>query len=183
MALNRIQAEKLLSAREMELFERSLSDRAPELGDRELHAAMRQLRTARDKYQDLLRRQRVDSRRRTGSKSGPQGTDNARTERKVDAFSEALHRLEQQQQRRERAQQRESADPRPKAWREAADSAGSKPRGDSRGSSVRSDAPTAATQAAPGVRQAKKLQAMGQQRPQAHVSARGRRQQARRDSR
>lgn len=166
----------------MDLSQSSLSDRAPDLGDRELHAAMRQLRASRDKYQDLLRRQRVESRRRSGSKSGPQGTDNARTERKL----EALNRLEKQQQRRERARQREdgSGDPRRKAWREASQRKAARQPSDrpNRGSS-RGDAPTAAKQAPAGIRKGKKLQDMGQQRRLAHVSSRGRRQQARRDSR
>lgn len=184
MALNRHQAGKLLTDREMGMFKNSLSDRAPELDDRELHATMRQLRSSRDKYQDLLRRQRMGSRGRTGSKSGPDGTDNQRTERKVEAFAQALNRLEKQQQARERAQQREQAsrDPRPSAWREAAEGKNANKGGQGPGRSPSRDAPAKASQAAPGIRQSKKLQDMGQQRPLAHVSSRGRRKQAGRDS-
>lgn len=184
MALNRLQAAKLLTAKELGLFQDSLSDRAPELDDRELHATMRQLRSSRDKYQDLLRRQRVSSRGRTGSKSGPRGSDNQRTEKKVEAFAQALHRLEQQQQARERARQRKqaSSDPRPAAWREATEGNKTRKRSGAPGRPGSSDAPAKVTQAAAGIRQARKLQDMGGQRPLAHVSSRGRRKQARRDS-
>jgi hypothetical protein len=113
MALNRIQAARLLSEKEMALFEGSLSDQAPRMSDKELQGQIRRVRTQRDKYQDLLRRQRVSTRGRTGTKSGTSGVANARTDQKVQVFSEALERLEKQQARRERDAEREAARPAP----------------------------------------------------------------------
>lgn len=212
MAWNRIQAARLLSDKEMALFEGSLSDEAPRMSDKELQAHIRRVRTQRDKYQDLLRRQRVSTRERTGTKSGKSGVANARTDQKVQVFSEALERLEKQQSRRERSVGREAARPQAKQSAMPKRSAGGKSTGPT---TVRSavkaaleaksgaagkpqaqrsrkapaqgiSADSAAspdTQSGPAVPHAKRMQAMGQQRPLAHVSSRGRRQQARRDSR
>ena len=195
MAWNRIQAARLLS-------------------DKELQAHIRRVHTQRDKYQDLLRRQRVSTRERTGTKSGKSGAANARTDQKVQVFSEALERLEKQQSRRERSAEREAA--RPAAARggksagghtvrsavkaalegksgagragEAGTGARGKPQaqrskkapaqGLAGGSAASPD-----TQSGPAVPHAKRMQETGQQRPLAHVASRGRRQQARRDSR
>jgi hypothetical protein len=83
MAWNRVQAARLLTDKEMALFEGSLSDRAPQRADKELQATIRRVRTQRDKYQDLLRRQRVSSRELSGTKSGRSGVAKARTDQKV----------------------------------------------------------------------------------------------------
>ena len=210
MAWNRIQAARLLSDKEMALFEGSLSDEAPQMSDKELQAHIRRVRTQRDKYQDLLRRRRVSTRDRTGSKSGKSGLANARTDQKVQVFSEALERLEKQQSRRERSAEREAARPQA-AQRASTRSAGSKSAGRNTvrsavkaaleagsGASgkpqaqrskkapaqgVSGDAALPEAQSGPAVPHAKRMQEMGQQRPLAHVSSRGRRQQARRDSR
>lgn len=212
MAWNRIQAARLLSDKEMALFEGSLNDSAPQMSDKELQAHIRRIRTQRDKYQDLLRRQRVSTRDRTGAKSGRSGVANARTDQKVQVFSEALERLEKQQSRRERSADREAARPQARQHAAAQRSAGSKSGGrgtvrsavkaalearqgpsgkpqaqrsrkaPARGTSGDSAA-SADTQSGPGVPHASRMQAMGQQRPLAHLASRGRRQQARRDSR
>lgn len=211
MALNRIQAARLLSTREMALFESSLSDKAAGLDDKELGVRLRQLRTQRDKYQDLWRRQRVATRERTGTKEGPGGHANERTRQKAAAFAEAMQRLEKVQQRRQAAQarvQRKSGARRGSASKapfnrtsralaeqlgsDAASGAGSA-KGPAKASRRSSKAPAEvpgsakgagpATQAAPSVGHLKRAQAMGQQRQLAHVSSRGRRDQAKRDSR
>jgi hypothetical protein len=219
MALNRIQAARLLSDKEMALFEGSLSDQAPQMSDKQLQGQIRRVRTQRDKYQDLLRRQRVSTRDRTGTKSGSSGVANARTDQKVQVFSEALERLEKQQARRERSAGREAA--RPAAGRRSARPAASKSVGKTtvrsavksaleaksggqragRAGAVASGQPqaprsskapaqgpsrsaaSAGAESPPVVPHAKRMQEMGQQRTLAHVSSRGRRQQARRDSR
>ena len=195
----------------MTLFEGSLSDEAPQMSDKELQAHIRRVRTQRDKYQDLLRRQRVSTRDRTGTKSGKSGVANARTDQKVQVFSEALERLEKQQSRRERSAEREAA--RPQAAQlastrsagsnsagrntvrsavKAALEAGSGPSGKPQAQRSKKapaqgvsggDAASPDAQSGPAVPHAKRMQEMGQQRPLAHVSSRGRRQQARRDSR
>lgn len=109
MALNRIQAARLLNGREMALFESSLAENASQLDARALSSRIRQLRTQRDKFRDLHQRQRVATRARTGTKAGASGSDNARTEQKAQAFDEALHRLERQQTRLEAAQLRQAS--------------------------------------------------------------------------
>jgi hypothetical protein len=207
MAWNRIQAARLLTDKEMNLFEGSLSDQAPVMSDSELKATIRRVRTQRDKYQDLLRRQRVASRDRSGSKSGSSGVANARTDQKVQVFSEALERLEKQHDKRERASSRTSSRPsgakeerKPATVRSAvrealkarkADSANDKPQA-RRSSKAPAQGPkargTASATHADGqgpatVPHTKRAQAMGQARTLAHVSSRGRRQQAGRDSR
>lgn len=202
MAWNRIQAARLLTDKEMALFEGSLGDHAPQMSDKELHASIKRVRTQRDKYQDLLQRQRVASRDRSGSKSGPSGVANARTDQKVQVFSEALDRLEAQRERRERRVEREAAKgaagaPPRNTVRSAVRSAlqakkrtasSDKPQA-RRSSKAPAQGPgaaaqaSAATQSPPTVPHAKRADAMGQQRALAHVSSRGRRQQSRRDAR
>lgn len=199
MAWNRIQAARLLSTKEMALFESSLSDQAPQMADKELQATIRRVRNERDKYQDLLRRQRVATRERSGTKSGRSGVANARTDQKVQLFSEALGRLEKQQAKRERHSDRPgAAQPGRKttvrsAVRVALESKAKRRTSDkpqaSRSKKAPSDGPhgaagsQAATQSPATVPHVKRAQAMGQQRPLAHVSSRGRKQQAKRDSR
>jgi hypothetical protein len=196
MALNRIQAARLLTDREMTLFEASLAENAAQANDKELQSQIRRVRTQRDKYQDLFQRQRVSTRQRTGSKAGASGVANARTQQKAQAFSEALARLEKQQQRRERASApadkpasstaRRSASGRPPSRRTAAAERPSARRSEApaKGAArARRAGPSASGQAAPAVAQAKRMQAMGSQRPLAHVASRNRRQQARRDAR
>lgn len=209
MAWNRIQAARLLSDKEMLLFEASLGDQAPQMSDKELGGHIRRVRAQRDKFQDLLQRQRVSTRDRTGAKSGASGVANARTAQKVQVFSEALTRLEKQQDRRERSAAREAA--RPASGRRARDSehasagmnlrsavrsaveakarAQEQQHGRSRKAkspataAVQRAGPSAAAQSAPEVPNAKRAEAMGQARTLAHVSSQGRRQQARRDTR
>ncbi|MDP2065699.1 MAG: hypothetical protein Q8K38_06990 [Burkholderiaceae bacterium] len=94
MAYNRIQAARLLSSSEMTLFAASLADQLVLLTASQLRSQVRRARTLRDKFQDLLRRQRVDTRARTGTKGGTSGTANQRTAEKAQAFTEALQRFE-----------------------------------------------------------------------------------------
>jgi hypothetical protein len=186
MALNRIQAARLLSDKEMALFESSLSDQVRGLDDKELTKRVRQLRTQRDKFQDVYRRQRVATRSRTGTKSGPRGVSNERTSQKQEAFAQALQRLEKEQQRREAVQERQERAERTRAKRPAASS---RPRTAAKSTKAPARRPAGAAPAGKGsqaprsVSTRQRAQAMGQARTLAHVSSRGKRQQARRDSR
>jgi hypothetical protein len=65
MAMNRTQAGKLLSGREMELFESTLREQLCGANGKELHKRIGRVRTQRDRQSDLLRRQRVATRQRT----------------------------------------------------------------------------------------------------------------------
>ncbi len=202
MAWNRIQASRLLTSKEMTLFEGSLGDHAPQMSDKELEATIRRVRTQRDKYQDLLRRQRVSTRDRSGTKSGPTGVSNARTDQKAQVFSEALGRLENQRARRDRSADQHKARPTAgaperkttvrSAVRAAVEAKSGSQRGDTPERSAKAPAQhgpkesgnaAVATQAPATVPHAMRVQAMGQQRPLAHIAARGRRKQAGRDAR
>lgn len=96
MNLNHAQAKQLLSSSEMELFQSSQDPTLARLSPPELKSDLHAARSARDKAQDLLRRQRLDSRDRTGTKGGTEGVDNARTEQKLEALTEILRRFEAQ---------------------------------------------------------------------------------------
>ena len=78
----------------MALFELSLADRIRTLSVGELHRQIQRARIARDKASDLLKRQTLATRRRTGSKTGPAGDANERTQRKLQIMSEALERFD-----------------------------------------------------------------------------------------
>lgn len=83
MAYNRTQANTLLSAEEMVLLDASLADRLKASGAAELRKHVKRTRTLRDKSSDLLQRQKIATRGRTGTKLGPDGDANERTQRKV----------------------------------------------------------------------------------------------------
>ncbi len=94
MALNRMHVRPLLTAAEYLLFESSVGDGLKRLTAAQLRAKVGRARKLRDKYTDLLRRQKVDSRSRSGSKGGATGVANARTGQKSTVFAEVLHRFE-----------------------------------------------------------------------------------------
>jgi len=94
LAYNRTQASKLLGVAEMALFELSLADRIRTLSAGELHQQIKRARIVRDKASDLLKRQALATQRRTGSKTGPAGDANERTQRKLQIMSETLARFE-----------------------------------------------------------------------------------------
>lgn len=96
MKFNHSQATQLLSSSEMDLYKASQDPVLAGLSAAELKSNVHAARSARDKFQDLLRRQRLDSRDRTGSKDGLEGVDNARTEQKLEALTEILQRFEAQ---------------------------------------------------------------------------------------
>ncbi len=106
MALNRIQASRLLTAAELALFQASLADQLKTHSAAQLKSLLRRSRTLRDKYRDLLQRQRVASRSRTGSKGGTFGKANERTDEKAQAFAEVLARFEERLARLEAAEAR-----------------------------------------------------------------------------
>lgn len=97
MAYNRIQAKRICTVQEYDLFESSFSDRkgGDALTLEALRARRQRTRNLRDKYRDLLKRQRLANRERTGSKKGDRADGNRRTEQKVQLFAEALARFDQ----------------------------------------------------------------------------------------
>lgn len=196
MAFNRLQATKLMTVAELDVFEASRAETLRGLTPVQLRAKIRRARTLRDKYLDVLRGQRIATRGRTGFKSGADGNANERTAKKAAAFEEVLHRLEKRHAQLEAAEARASA-------REAADRArlmlaGKKeatqamaaartptvsPKAPSKGPQHGGLDPGAASVNARGRRHAMKMKEAGNQAIQSHVSSQVRRSQAKRDSR
>ncbi len=94
MSYNRVQVRAFLSATESDLFESSLGASCKMLGTADLRRRVQRTRTLRDKSRDLLQRQKLATRERTGSKVGASGVANERTSKKAIAFDEALKRFE-----------------------------------------------------------------------------------------
>lgn len=190
MAYNRNHARRLLAANEMSLFEASLKDRIAELSRSELRKKVDRARKLRDKYTDLYRRQSLATRERTGTKRGGSGIANERTQQKAAMFAEVLTRLETQMAKVDRAEARESK-------RRALARARKAKGGGARTTPKRSTGTSKATRARPApsgpkgfqdeaanaARNRGKLASPRNKAISAHVGARGRRSQAKRDSR
>lgn len=101
MGYNRIQAEALLNDREYELFAASLDDAIGDLDAAGVRAAIKRIRTARDKAKDLQARQARASGARAGGRGRALGT-NERTAAKAAVLGEALTRYERRAARLER---------------------------------------------------------------------------------
>lgn len=196
MAYNRIQAARLLSKGEMEVFASSLAERLSSLTAARLRVMIRRTRSLRDKSRDLLRRQRVETRNRTGSKSGPAGGANQRTAAKAQAFAEVLQRFETRLARVEAAQSlaaRKAASARSRrtlATKRGADTAKAAARRRQLSPKAPAKRPSPAgnplgptSESARGARHAMQLKASGSRAIQGHVSSLGRRNQAKRDNR
>jgi hypothetical protein len=94
MAYTRTSAKRLLSAAELELYDMGRREGIAQLDRRTLVAKIKRARNLRDKYRDLFRRQRLETRERTGSKRGQSGVANVRTREKAELFGELLARFE-----------------------------------------------------------------------------------------
>ncbi len=94
MAYNRTHVKAFMNDAEASLFATSVGPALKALGPAELQRRLVRTRTLRDKNRDLLRRQKVKTQARTGSKTGVGGTANERTGKKAAAFDEALKRFE-----------------------------------------------------------------------------------------
>jgi hypothetical protein len=182
MAYTMKRARALCSGSELELVAASFSAAQDAASPARLKAQIVRARRLRDKYRDLWRRQRLANRERTGTKVGARPGSNARTKEKAQLFEETLKRFERQ-------------------WRGPAAAPKLTLKAMVRGA-VRTKGAAKAPQSKrkPGKRPAvpragyvseKALQASRRQRlqntrartVQAHVRARGQRNQARRDSR
>lgn len=123
MAYNRRQAERLLNAAELELFDASLAGSVTALTAAQLKAKITRARRLRDKQRDLLQRQRLASRSATGTKGGRSGIANARTGDKAQLLDEVLARFEKRAgllARKAEAEARREAAKRAAAIRKAA---------------------------------------------------------------
>lgn len=96
MPFNRNHVRAFLAKNEIGLFESSLGADLKALSAAEVQRRIDRTRKLRDKYRDLLRRQKLATRARTGSKRGISGEANERTAKKAKAFEETLARFEAQ---------------------------------------------------------------------------------------
>ena len=197
MALNRLQASRLLNTGEMQVFHASLAEQLKSLTAAQLAALIRRARTFRDKSKDLMQRQRVATRGRTGSKGGTDGAANQRSGAKLQAISEALQRFEKRLEQLEAAKVRAlqktiAAQARLEALqkRAASKKVSAVPPSRQRSAKAPAKAPTAKPKGpGPGSERAREarhdmnFKESHQTKIQAHVSAAGRRSQAKRDSR
>lgn len=105
MATSITQAKPLLTAAELELFDRSRAEPVKTLTLKQLASKEKRTRTLRDKYRDLYRRQAAAQKGKTGAAKGGAGAKgssgsnaageaNARTQRKADIMQEMLDRFE-----------------------------------------------------------------------------------------
>lgn len=194
MATTLIQARKLLTAAELDLFAASHGDALKALTAVQLRSKVKRSRTLRDKYQDLLRRQKVATRGRTGTKAGTSGAANERTAHKAQVFEEVLARLEQRLAQVEAAAERAARKTSAAKARlvrlaqQQAQAAAGAARTPARSPKAPAKVPVAAkkvgstSERARNARHAMQPKAAGLQEIQSHVGASGRRAQGKRDS-
>ena len=192
MAYNRNHARQLLNDSEHALFESSLAENIGRLSRSDLNKKIERTRKLRDKYTDLFRRQSLTTRDRTGSKRGQSGVANERTQQKATMLGEVLTRFENQLAKLDRAKARESKRVALERARKARGSSG-------RTTPKKAERATAKKAGSKGVKQdgtkdfmsegasaarnKDKIASPRNQAITAHVGARGRRSQAKRDSR
>ena len=93
MPFTRAQAESLLNQREIGLFDDSRANALRKLDATAVQRRIERTREARDRARDLLQRQKLASRTRTGSKRGTSGQANQRTQRKAELLGDILARF------------------------------------------------------------------------------------------
>jgi hypothetical protein len=108
MAFNRNHARPLCSDAEYKLFTASLGDEIGDLTPAQLRSKIQRARRLRDKYRDLLKRQRLANRARTGTKKGARPDTNVRTADKAKLFDEALARFQARADKLTAAAEREA---------------------------------------------------------------------------
>lgn len=191
-----MQAGKLLNESEFALFAASRAGVLNTLTKAGLAGKIRRARSLRDKYRDLLKRQRLATRTRTGSKAGVSGVANQRTRQKAEIFAQVLQRLEKRLAQVEAAEARAasrkasaqtrsalSRKRRADAAKLAARRRTTSPKAPAKSPSRITQGPQPTAESARSARHAMQFKVAGQQAIHGHVSARGRRNQAKRDSR
>ena len=108
MAFNRNHARPLCTDAEYKLFTASLADELGALTLVQLRSKIQRARKLRDKYRDLLKRQRLANRARTGTKKGARPATNVRTADKAKLFDEALVRFQARADKLAAAAEREA---------------------------------------------------------------------------
>ncbi|WP_407351773.1 hypothetical protein [Luteimonas sp. R10] len=94
MAITRAKATGLLNKTEMGLYDDSRANALRRLGEPELGRRIERTRKARDRARDLVQRQKLAARGRTGGKRG--AADNQRSKDKAELLADILKRFEAQ---------------------------------------------------------------------------------------
>jgi hypothetical protein len=198
MTYNRSHARALCTPAELELVLLSFPDEVKALPGARLKLKRTRARALRDKYRDLLRRQKLATRARTGTKLGRGPATNERTADKAKLFDETLKRFEAQLAVNEaaarKAEQVAAARKKLAAMKKATRSlvakraAGTGTKGTAKAVPARAPAAKApkagfVSERAVQASRDRRLNAKGSIKAQTHAGARGRRNQAKRDSR
>ncbi|MEO8838523.1 MAG: hypothetical protein ABI351_07400 [Herbaspirillum sp.] len=107
MAYQRTQAQKLLTADELTLFDAGRTTEIRSLSKPVLRSKLERSRKLRDKYRDLYRRQRLAIQYATGTRTGTQGDANRRTQQKEEILAESVVRFEARLAQIEKQEDRE----------------------------------------------------------------------------
>lgn len=189
MAFNRSHARGLCNVSELSLFESSVGAELASCTAAQLKTKIVRARNLRDKQQDLLRRQKLATRARTGTKVGASGVANQRTEQKLKLFSEALSRFEARLASVEAASARAAVRAAAASGKKAAKPAGRKPAATqpaAKKPAAKSPKGRGAGFVSAQARDASNQMQLKKSRSkpiQAHLRSAGKRSQARRDSR
>jgi len=181
MPYTRETAARLLTASELGLFDAARRDRIAAHGARQLRGKITRARRLRDKYRDLYQRQRRASGMRTGDKAGRAREENERTHRKSELFAEVLVRFETRLGKLQAAQARAEA-PTSRRSTPAAEPIRAR-RGRAPTAKPTGRQPDFMSEAARGANARGLPIRTGNVAVQAHVSSRGRQNQAKRDRR
>lgn len=183
MPYTRTSAKSLLNKPELELYDMGRRETITHLDRRTLITKIMRTRNLRDKYRDLFRRQRLETRDRTGSKRGLSGVANVRTKEKAALFGELLARFEAQLAKVDAAAK--LAAQREARMREAVAKAARKAQKGPPTKSVKAKAPPAGFMNARAKSAATKRQMQKARMVtiHAHVRSQGKRNQAKRDGR
>ena len=106
MLITRAKATALLNQKEMELYTDSRVNTLRQLDAKALTTRVGRARDARDRARDLVQRQKLASRERTGAKRGTSGMANERSKEKATLLSDILSRFEAQLRQVERDDRR-----------------------------------------------------------------------------
>lgn len=94
MQITRAKATALLNKGEMQLYDDSRHNPIRGFTLKQLQGRVTRARAARDRARDLVRRQKLASRERTGSKRGTSGAANQRSKDKLEILADILKRFE-----------------------------------------------------------------------------------------
>jgi hypothetical protein len=191
MAHTRTAARKLATQAEWALLEVSFPPLLKEITPGRLKQKITRARKLQDKYRDLARQQRGEARGKRQATGTRAATGNANTVAKQEIFTEARERFEAQLEkleakvakelaRKEAAADKKAASREKAALKMARTTATAAKRAATKATNT---ARQAVSKASRGARKAAGLSRTSRVKHQGHASARGRRRQARRDSR